>query len=166
MKTLFAWSLNVFKIFLVFDIDYAECQCKQLFKFTNELSHDQLWCKMEAISRAIKVQLPNYLKSLPVPSTFGGFLKLTGKEWMRLAPLLVAESLLLYLVISWLLRLFSKPAAKKDAHPDWINKTQQKDKEKVADTIQIEDLAEKAAYHAFCRCWKSKKVKLAFCKKL
>lgn len=108
-------------------------------------------------SRAIKVQLPNYLKSLPVPSTFGGFLKLTGKEWMQLAPLLLAESLLLYLVISWLLRLFSKPAAKRDAHPDWINKTQQKDKEKVADTIQIEDLAEKAAYHAFCRCWKSKK---------
>ena len=117
---------------------------------------------MEAISRAIKVQLPNYLKSLPVPSTFGGFLKLTGKEWARLAPLLLAESLLLYLVISWLLRLFSKPATKKEAHVDWINKTLQKDKEKVADTIQIEDLAEKAAYHAFCRCWKSKKVTVAF----
>ena len=118
---------------------------------------------MEAISRAIKVQLPNYLRSLPIPSTFGGFLKLSGKEWGQLAPLLVTVSLVLYLVISSLKRSTSKPAAKKPDQ-DWINKTQQKDKEKVADTIQIEDLAEKAAYHAFCRCWKSKKVKPAFYK--
>ncbi len=118
---------------------------------------------MEAISRAIKEQLPNYLRSLPIPSTFGGFLKLSGKEWGQLAPLLVSVSLFLYLVISSLKRSTSKPAAKKPDQ-DWINKTQQKEKEKVADTIQIEDLAEKAAYHAFCRCWKSKKVKPAFCK--
>ncbi|KAL9984448.1 hypothetical protein ACROYT_G006740 [Oculina patagonica] len=111
---------------------------------------------MEAISRAIKEQLPNYLRSLPIPSTFGGFLKLSGKEWGQLAPLLVSVSLFLYLVISSLKRSTSKPAAKKPDQ-DWINKTQQKEKEKVADTIQIEDLAEKAAYHAFCRCWKSKK---------
>lgn len=117
--------------------------------------------KMEAISRAIKEQLPNYLRSLPIPSTFGGFLKLSGKEWGQLTPLLVTVSLLLYLVISSLKRSTSKPAAKKPDQ-DWINKTQQKEKEKVADTIQIEDLAEKAAYHAFCRCWKSKKVKPAF----
>lgn len=117
---------------------------------------------MEAISRAIKVQLPNYLRSLPIPSTFGGFLKLSGKEWGQLAPLLVTASLFLYLVISFLKRTTSKPAPAAARRPDqdWINKTQQKDKEKVADTIQIEDLAEKAAYHAFCRCWKSKKVNL------
>ena len=114
---------------------------------------------MEAVSRAIKVQLPNYLRALPVPSTFGGFLKLSGKEWRQLAPLLLTLSLLVYLVLSWLFRRStSKPAAKNKPDQDWLNKTQQKDKEKVADTIQIEDLAEKAAYHAFCRCWKSKKV--------
>ncbi|KAJ7333553.1 CDGSH iron-sulfur domain-containing protein 2 [Desmophyllum pertusum] len=111
---------------------------------------------MEAISRVIKVQLPNYLRSLPVPSTFGGFLKLSGKEWGQLAPLLVSVSLFVYVVISSLMRSTSKLAAKKPDQ-DWVNKTQQKEKEKVADTIQIEDLAEKAAYHAFCRCWKSKK---------
>lgn len=118
--------------------------------------------KMEAVSRVIKVQLPNYLRSLPVPSTFGGFLKLSGKEWRQLAPLLLTLSFFIYLVIKRLTRRSaSKPTAKKTPDQDWVNKTLQKDKEKVADTIQIEDLAEKAAYHAFCRCWKSKKVKSA-----
>lgn len=113
---------------------------------------------MEAVSRVIKVQLPNYLRSLPVPSTFGGFLKLSGKEWRQLAPLLLTLSLFIYLVIKRLTRRSaSKPTRKKTPDQDWVNKTLQKDKEKVADTIQIEDLAEKAAYHAFCRCWKSKK---------
>lgn len=116
--------------------------------------------KMEAVSRVIKVQLPNYLRSLPVPSTFGGFLKLSGKEWRQLAPLLLTLSFFIYLVIKRLTRRSaSKPTGKKTLDQDWVNKTLQKDKVKVADTIQIEDLAEKAAYHAFCRCWKSKKVK-------
>lgn len=128
--------------------------------YSKGLSHDQpALFKMEAISRAIKVQLPNHLRSLPIPSTAGGFLKLSGKEWGQLAPLLVTVSLFLYLVISFLKRATSKPAPTvRRPDQDWINKTLQKDKEKVADTIQIEDLAEKAAYHAFCRCWKSKKV--------
>lgn len=106
---------------------------------------------MEVVSRLIKVQFPNYLKSLPIPSTFGGFAKLSGNEWVQLVPFVVTTSVVVYLVISAILP--SKPSKKADA--DWVNKTEQKEKEKVADIIQIEDLGEKTAY---CRCWKSKKV--------
>lgn len=106
---------------------------------------------MEVVSRLIKVQFPNYLKSLPIPSTFGGFAKLSGNEWVQLVPFVVTTSVVVYLVISAILP--SKPSKKTDA--DWVNKTEQKEKEKVADIIQIEELGEKTA---FCRCWKSKKV--------
>lgn len=34
---------------------------------------------LESISRIIKVQLPAYLKKLPLPETIGGFARLTGK---------------------------------------------------------------------------------------
>ncbi|KAM7449101.1 CDGSH iron-sulfur domain-containing protein 2 [Porites harrisoni] len=108
---------------------------------------------MEVVSRLIKVQFPNYLKSLPIPSTFGGFAKLSGNEWVQLVPFVVTTSVVVYLVISAILP--SKPSKKADA--DWVNKTEQKEKEKVADIIQIEDLGEKTAY---CRCWKSKKFPL------
>lgn len=35
---------------------------------------------LETISRIIKVQLPAYLKRLPLPETIGGFARLTGKS--------------------------------------------------------------------------------------
>lgn len=35
---------------------------------------------LESISRIIKVQLPAYLKRLPLPETIGGFARLTGNE--------------------------------------------------------------------------------------
>lgn len=34
---------------------------------------------LETISRIIKIQLPAYLKKLPLPDTIGGFARLTGK---------------------------------------------------------------------------------------
>lgn len=104
---------------------------------------------MEAVSRVIKIQLPNYLKSLPIPSTFGGFLKLSRSEWVQLVPFVVTTSVVVYLVISALVP--SKPKKEEE----WVNKTQQKEKEKVADAFQIEDLGDKTVC---CRCWKSKKV--------
>jgi len=103
---------------------------------------------MEVVSRVIKVQLPNYLKSLPIPSTLGGFLKLSGNEWVQLVPFVVTTSVVVYLVVSALL------PSKKKPDQDWVNKKHQKDKDKVADVIEIEDLGEKTV---FCRCWKSKK---------
>lgn len=76
-------------------------------------------------------------------------MKLSSNEWVQLVPFVVTTSVVVYLVISALLP--SKPPKKADE--DWVNKTQQKEKDKVADVIQIEDLGEKTA---FCRCWKSK----------
>ncbi|XP_068710541.1 CDGSH iron-sulfur domain-containing protein 2 homolog A-like [Montipora capricornis] len=105
---------------------------------------------MEVFSRVVKIQLPNYLKSLPVPATIGGFMKLSGNEWVQLVPFVVTTSVVVYLVVSALLP--SKPPKKPDE--DWVNKSIQKDKEKVADIIEIEDLGDKTVY---CRCWKSKK---------
>lgn len=111
--------------------------------------HVILETEMDAVSRGVKVQLPNYLRSLPIPSTFGGFLKLSGGEWVQLVPLVVTTSVAVYLVVSALIP--SKP--KKKEH-EWLNKTIEKEKAKVADTFQIEDLGDKMV---FCRCWKSKK---------
>ena len=37
------------------------------------------WAKMEAFANIIKVSLPNYLKNLPLPNSFGALGKLTGK---------------------------------------------------------------------------------------
>ena len=104
---------------------------------------------MEVVSRVIRIQLPNYLRSLPIPSTFGGFLKLSGSEWVQLVPFVVTTSVVAYLVVSALVP--SKPKREEE----WVNKTHQKEKEKVADAFEIEDLGEKTVY---CRCWKSKKV--------
>jgi len=104
---------------------------------------------MEVVSRVIRIQLPNYLRSLPIPSTFGGFLKLSGSEWVQLVPFVVTTSVVAYLVVSALVP--SKPKKEEE----WVNKTHQKEKEKVADAFEIEDLGEKTVY---CRCWKSKKV--------
>ena len=112
-------------------------------------TRDFIKSKMEAVSRVIKIQLPNYLRSLPIPSTFSGFLKLSGSEWVQLVPFVVTTSVVVYLVVSALVP--SKPKKEEE----WVNKTKQKEKEKVADAFQIEDLGDTTAC---CRCWKSKKV--------
>ena len=68
---------------------------------------------------------------------------------MQLVPFMVTTSVVAYLAISALVP--SKPKKEEE----WVNKTLQKEKEKVADAFQIEDLGDKTVY---CRCWKSKKV--------
>lgn len=35
---------------------------------------------LEILARVIKVQLPAYLKRLPVPDSIAGFIRLTGKR--------------------------------------------------------------------------------------
>lgn len=35
---------------------------------------------LESLARIVKVQLPAYLKRLPLPESVGGFLRLTGKR--------------------------------------------------------------------------------------
>ena len=107
---------------------------------------------MEVVARLIKVQLPNYLRSLPIPATLGGFAQLSGNEWVQLIPFVVTTTVVVYLVVSSVL-----PSGKSNdaSTSSWVNKDKQKDKDKVADIVDVEDMGEKTAY---CRCWKSKKV--------
>ena len=48
----------------------------------------------------IQVQLPGYLKSLPLPKTLEGFLELTSTQWIELVPFLLMLLILLYLTVS------------------------------------------------------------------
>ena len=130
-------------------LDFASRDSSRVYsRVSSSWSHDKK-SKMEAISRVIRIQLPNYLRSLPILSTFGRVLKFSGSEWVQLVPFVVTTSVVVYLVL--LAIVPSKPKKEEE----WVNKTHQKEKEKVADAFQIEDLGDKTVC---CRCWKSKKV--------
>lgn len=109
---------------------------------------------MEVVRKYLKVQLPKYLKGLPFPRTFSGFLKLKQEEWLYLAPLLVTIAVLLF-------SLFSPGSS---AKPGRVNRQVHLEKEKVVDFLEvkeIEDLVTKGKGKcAVCRCWKSKKFPL------
>ncbi|XP_031727306.1 CDGSH iron-sulfur domain-containing protein 2 [Anarhichas minor] len=103
---------------------------------------------LESVSRIIKVQLPAYLKKLPLPETIGGFARLTVSEWLRLLPLLGILALLGYLTIR---PFMPKKKKQKDS---LINLKIQKENPKVVNEIDIEDL--KSPRVCYCRCWRSK----------
>lgn len=108
---------------------------------------------MDVIAKFVKVSLPNYLKSLPIPRTFAGFGKLTGSDWITLLPFVGTVTIIFYLTISALFAS-SPPKPKKD---DRVNRKIQKDVDKVVTVAEIEELGDKTCY---CRCWKSKKFPL------
>uniref|UniRef100_A0A4W6BY28 CDGSH iron-sulfur domain-containing protein 2 n=1 Tax=Lates calcarifer TaxID=8187 RepID=A0A4W6BY28_LATCA len=107
---------------------------------------------LESISRIIKVQLPAYLKRLPLPETIGGFARLTVclcvSIGYRLLPLLGILALLGYLTIRPFL------PKKKKQRDSLINLKIQKENPKVVNEIDIEDL--NSANVCYCRCWRSK----------
>ncbi|VCX41809.1 unnamed protein product, partial [Gulo gulo] len=106
---------------------------------------------LESVARIVKVQLPAYLKRLPVPESLTGFARLTVAEWLRLLPFLGVLALLGYLAIRPFL------PKKKQQKDSLINLKIQKENPKVVNEINIEDLClTKAAY---CRCWRSKTVR-------
>uniref|UniRef100_F6W079 CDGSH iron-sulfur domain-containing protein 2 n=1 Tax=Equus caballus TaxID=9796 RepID=F6W079_HORSE len=103
---------------------------------------------LESVARIVKVQLPAYLKRLPVPESISGFARLTVSEWLRLLPFLGVLALLGYLAVRPFL------PKKKQQKDSLINLKIQKENPKVVNEINIEDLClTKAAY---CRCWRSK----------
>ncbi|XP_075057104.1 CDGSH iron-sulfur domain-containing protein 2 [Mixophyes fleayi] len=103
---------------------------------------------LEIIARVIKVQLPAYLKRLPVPDSIAGFIRLTVSEWLQILPFLGVLALLGYLAIRpFLLK-------KKQQKDSLINLKIQKENPKVVNEINIEDLH--IAKAAYCRCWRSK----------
>ncbi|XP_027311810.2 CDGSH iron-sulfur domain-containing protein 2 [Anas platyrhynchos] len=102
---------------------------------------------LESLARIVKVQLPAYLKRLPLPESVGGFLRLTVSEWLRLLPFLGVLALLGYLAVRPFLH------KKKQQKDSLINLKIQKENPKVVNEINIEDLCLTKAY---CRCWRSK----------
>ena len=36
-------------------------------------------CKMDSLSKVVKVTVPNYLSELPIPESIGGIFRLSGK---------------------------------------------------------------------------------------
>lgn len=101
-----------------------------------------------------QVQLPGYLRSLPLPKNLAGFSELTRAEWLELLPFFLFLIILLYLVFS---PFFGVLTRTKQSRPH-INRKIKKGEPKVVDTIDIEDI-EKEGGTTFCRCWKSKKVR-------
>ncbi|XP_078486178.1 CDGSH iron-sulfur domain-containing protein 2 homolog A-like [Ciona intestinalis] len=104
---------------------------------------------MEAISYIVRDAVPSYLSGVPIPKSFGGFLKLSIKDWLHLATFTTVVGGVSYLAF--------KPYYDKyfGENKDTImNFRVEKQKEKVYDVIDVEDLGEKTN---FCRCWRSKK---------
>ena len=98
----------------------------------------------------LQLQLPGYLRALPLPKTFDGFLDLTREDWLTLAPFFLTISIIIYLMITPFVNLcFSKEKRPR------INRKHELNSPKVATTFDIEDLGDKKV---FCRCWKSNKV--------
>ncbi|XP_033162183.1 CDGSH iron-sulfur domain-containing protein 2 homolog [Drosophila mauritiana] len=106
---------------------------------------------MEPISHLVKSSLPNYLSSLPVPDSIGGWFKLSFKDWLALIPPTVVVA-----GIGYTAYLAYCPAARASCSAKIsgrCNNHIRKNEPKVVDMIDVEDIAEKAA---FCRCWKTK----------
>lgn len=51
---------------------------------------------MDVVKKALTRTLPAYLRTLPLPDTFAGFLQLSSTQWAQLAPLLAT----LFVVVS------------------------------------------------------------------
>ncbi|XP_017088680.1 CDGSH iron-sulfur domain-containing protein 2 homolog [Drosophila bipectinata] len=106
---------------------------------------------MEPLSQLVKSTLPNYLSNLPIPDSFGGWFKLSFKDWLALIPPTVVVAGIGYTgYLAFCPAAQARCSAVKSGR---CNNQIRKHEPKVVDTIDVEDIAEKAA---FCRCWKSK----------
>ena len=99
----------------------------------------------------LQVQLPGYLKSLPVPKSVGGFYELTRNEWLQLTPFFIFLITFVYIILSPFIGFLTNARKPRPR----INSKQKLSEPKVADTVDIEDLGDKTVY---CRCWRSNKV--------
>nr|C3ZWH9.1 RecName: Full=CDGSH iron-sulfur domain-containing protein 2 homolog A [Branchiostoma floridae] len=105
---------------------------------------------MEFLSKIVRVHIPDYLNSVPVPDSFGGFLDLTAGQWLHLFAFSGTVAAAVYMSV--------KPYLdKKDQKDQLVNLRIQKESSKVVNMVDIEDLGNKVCY---CRCWRSKKFPL------
>ncbi|XP_014103497.1 CDGSH iron-sulfur domain-containing protein 2 homolog [Bactrocera oleae] len=104
---------------------------------------------MQGVSSLVKTTIPDYLSNLPIPDSFTGWFKLSFKDWLALIPPTAVVAGLGY--VSYL--AFCPAARKGCSGSGRCNQSIRKSEAKVVDMIDIENIAEKAA---FCRCWKTK----------
>jgi len=102
---------------------------------------------MQPLAHLVKVTIPDYLANLPIPDTFGGWFRLGFKDWLSLIPPAALGAGLGYTFY----RAFCPKA--RPAVSGRTNHTIQLSNPKIVDSIDVEDIAEKAV---LCRCWKSK----------
>jgi len=103
---------------------------------------------MDVLSYFVRQSIPNYLSSVPVPRTVGGFADLSGKDWLHLASFSALLGATSYLVAKPYYEKFFLPAPEHR-----YNLGIRTEQEKVYDIVDCDDLGEKTA---FCRCWRSK----------
>nr|CAB3231327.1 CDGSH iron-sulfur domain-containing protein 2 homolog A-like [Phallusia mammillata] len=104
---------------------------------------------MEVLSYLVRDTVPNYLKNVPIPRTFKGFLDLSVKDWAHLVSFSAVVGSAGYFAFK---PYYDKYRGIQQEHI--MNFNIEKSKEKVYDIIDVEDLAEKTN---FCRCWRSKR---------
>ena len=130
-----------------------KCQDETLLQTYSVLTHP--------VTSILQVQVPGYLRSLPIPSTAEGFSELTRDQWLQLVPFILFLFIILYLLLSPFCGVFTR---KKERRPR-VNRKQKLNEAKVADSFDMEDLdkkmKEKDGKISFCRCWKSNTVR--FC---
>uniref|UniRef100_A0A2C9LTL3 CDGSH iron-sulfur domain-containing protein 2 homologue n=1 Tax=Biomphalaria glabrata TaxID=6526 RepID=A0A2C9LTL3_BIOGL len=108
---------------------------------------------MESLYTLFKVQLPKYLRSLPLPKNFAGFASTKSEEWFALVPFFLTVTFILYAMIHTICSRRRRRAVPKPK----VNLSLMKEDPKVVTQMDIEDLGDKIA---FCRCWRSKKFPL------
>ncbi|KAJ8921867.1 hypothetical protein NQ315_008499 [Exocentrus adspersus] len=102
---------------------------------------------MKPVAYLVKDAVPNYLSSLPIPDTIGGWFRLGFKDWLALIPPTAVAAGFVYVAY----RAFcphARPSPTSKVNPSIL-----KNSNKVVDSVDIEDITDKAV---FCRCWRSK----------
>ncbi|KAJ8978365.1 hypothetical protein NQ317_018597 [Molorchus minor] len=102
---------------------------------------------MKPVAYLVKDAAPNYLSSLPIPDTIGGWFRLGFKDWLALIPPAAVLAGLTYVTY----RAFCPHG--RPIPSAVVNRNILKSNPKVVDFIDIEDISEKAV---LCRCWRSK----------
>ena len=116
---------------------------------------------MNCVNHLVTESLPGYLKGLPIPNSVLGWFSLSVGDWARLIPFGAAVGGLSYLSLQGLAHspvvgpfLREKLTMLPGMQEPRVNSCIKMDCAKVVDTLDIEDLGDKAV---LCRCWKSKK---------
>lgn len=103
---------------------------------------------MNVVHDFVHTSLPNYFRSIPIPKDISGFGDLTGPEILRLVAFFVLAAVIVY---SFVRLIFGTGSSPQDTV---VNLKVEKEKDKVATTVDIEDLGDQTVY---CRCWRSSK---------